>query len=139
MPDNRLLYVPLALLDQLWPRLAPLIEQARAYSCGEYELDDIRALIAARKAQLWAAVDSDGIQGAMVTRVLEYPRFRALNVMYLAARDFDQRLHSQPEIEAYARRQGCSEIHITGRAGWVRKLASHGYQEQYRTLRKVLK
>lgn len=139
MPEYRLLYVPLALLDPLWPRLAPLIEQARAYSCGEYELEDVRALVAAQKGQLWGVVGEEGIAGAIVTKIIEYPRVRALHVLYLAGRDFDTWEQPHAALEGYAREQGCSEIHLTGRAGWARKLSARGYSEQYRTLRKALK
>lgn len=45
----------------------------------------------------------------------------------------------RPEIEAWARANGCTEIHIqAGRRGWARELAPFGYEEAAVILRKRL-
>ena len=111
-------------------RCRPWIEAALSYSGGTHTFEDVAQGIAEGRMQLWDAPD-----GCCVTEIVEYPRKRVLNG-FLAGGEMAQILDIIPSIEAWAKMQGCDGTELTGRRGWGRVFASHGYRETAVTLRK---
>lgn len=107
-----------------WTRAAPLLEPALD---GSYTLDDVRAELAAGRAQLWTLP-----QSAVVTQVHHYPRLRVLRV-WLAGGDLDELRRNTHRLDDVARQFGCDAVELEARKGWSRVM------DDYDTLKVVLR
>lgn len=74
------------------------------------------------RAQYWA--DRSG-RGAIVTEIVPYPLVRTLN-LWLFAGELQACLTLLPEIEEWARREGCGLVQGVGRSGFRRVLEPYG-------------
>lgn len=83
---------------------------------------DILPRVLDGRAQYWA--DRRGA-GAIVTEIVPYPLVRTLN-LWLFAGELNACLSLLPEIEAWARREGCGMVQGVGRSGFARVLAPYG-------------
>jgi hypothetical protein len=120
-------------LGNVWGRVAPLIERGLSRGCG-FAIDDVHASLEAGRRQLF--VTWPGLDCALVTEDIAYPRERVLHVFLLAGRlpgDWRQILGG---LEAWAASRGCRAIELRGRRGWTRKLA--GYAAPAVIMRKEL-
>ncbi len=55
-----------------------------------------------------------------------------------AAGDLEEIIEALPHLEGWARQEGCTQVMVHGRRGWVRALAKHGYDEYQVLTRKLL-
>ena len=102
-------------------RCRPWIEAALEYSGGTHNFDDVEAGLALGKMQLWPAP-----KGCIVTEIVVYPRKKVLNV-FLGGGELDQLLDMHSDVIAWSKAQGCETLMITGRFGWKKPLAKHGW------------
>ena len=113
-------------------RCRPWIEAALEYSGGTHDFDDVVQSIIAGKMQLWPAP-----RGCAVTEIIKFPRKRVLHV-FLAGGDLDQIVAMIDSAAAWGAGQGCSGLTLSGRVGWQRALAKHGFRPVMVTLEKVI-
>lgn len=120
-----------ALFDEL-ARCRGWIEAALEYTRGSHTFDDIAAGAYTGRFTLFAKE-----RGCVVLEVHDFPRKRALNV-FLVGGDLDEILTHLGELDAIAGNIGASEITMTGRSGWLRILAPHGWDKAHVSMRKTL-
>lgn len=100
-----------------------------------WTLGDVHADLESGAAKLWL-----GERSAIVTVESDYQSTNErLIECWLAGGDIGEITGAVVNLEHYARRQGCTQAHITGRNGWVRALAPHGYAHYATVVRKLLK
>jgi len=104
-------------------RCKPWIEAALEYSGGTHDFIDIAEGIYKGTLQLWPSP-----KGCIVTEIVVYPRKRMLNV-FLGGGELDQILDMHQDVIQWAKAQGCTALTMTGRAGWKKPLAKHGWQQ----------
>ena len=118
----------------MWPKVEPMITEALEYAHGESSPEDIRAQIAARRAQLWIVMgrDTKKLYATAVTEVVVYHRFKALRIITLGghkmagwARDLDT------ELTRFCWRHGITRMEAAGRRGLVRRLEELAFQVAY--------
>jgi len=132
-------YVPPDILDETWWAFVPYIADALAYSAGEYRASDIREAVEAHRMQLWGVEGPEGIAGAVVTQIINYPRKRILECVLLSGDEAKQWIaQAKDTLEAFARHRDCAMARLKGRPGWVRVMQQHGYQCRYWHLEKQL-
>jgi hypothetical protein len=95
----------------------------------------IEAIEQALSGGLWQQLEANGC--CFLVEVIDYPQERACQVMW-AAGDLKSILAAADDLEAWARRQGCTEMLIEGHQGWQRALRELGYRPWSVTLRKGL-
>ena len=107
--------------DRSWPWLQAAIE-----TIGEqtHTKDHIWQRVEAGRAQLWPLSRS-----AVVTEIVGYDNDVRHLRLWLAGGDLDELRAFVPRLEAFGRDNGCSKAIIEGRKGWLRALASQGYNE----------
>jgi hypothetical protein len=100
-----------------------------------WTLRDVIEEIDARRAFLM-----QGARSAVVLTVSDEYRRTGEKVAeaWLAGGDLAEITAGIPQLEAWARANGCTQAHITGRKGWVRALAPFGYEHWATTVRKLL-
>lgn len=119
----------------VWPHVSHFIQQAIDKTSGNFELDDILALIEEKKAQLFIVKD-DELLSAWVTTIENSPSHKWIRVMWAGGKDMDRWLHFRESIEQWAKSIGCEKMIVAGRPGWERKL--NDYTRTSVILEKVL-
>jgi hypothetical protein len=116
-------------------RCAPWLDAAlKAQSRSLWTLDDVRKEIEAQEAYLW--MDD---AAAMVTTISDWPGANErLIESWLAGGEMEGVQRIRARAEDWAKQMGCTQVHVTGRAGWVRALAKFGYEPYTVTVRKML-
>ena len=85
---------------------------------------------------LWLSIRDGKPEAAMVTRFNEFPRMKVCFIQFIGGHDRKRWLRFQPQIEAWAKANGCSEMETYGRKGWIRVLKD--YVVGWTILRKAL-
>jgi hypothetical protein len=114
------------MLDEL-ERCREWIEAALEYSGGTHNFDDVVEGLKSGVLQLWPTP-----RGCIVTEIVLYPRKRVLNV-FLGGGELDQILDMHTDVVDWAKAQGCTALTMSGRAGWKKSVAPHGWKPQHST------
>ena len=131
-----------------WVHIKPYLEKALAYSRGEWTPNEILKEIMVQPLlfHLWEISNDGKVVALASTRSINYGSFSSLHIITLAnvATDEDIRWEDYQEealepVIKMAREAGLDRIEVTGRRGWVRKLKSIGWKEQYITMDMELK
>jgi hypothetical protein len=103
--------------------ILPKLERAlrRAGDTHDFRRDVV-PMLAQRRAQWWG-----NEQAAIITELLSFPNYDVLNY-WLVAGELDACLALQPEIDRWARMQGCRRAIATGRSGWLQVLPRYGWK-----------
>jgi len=114
------------------------ILSALDHGYGERGIEDVFDDLALDNKQLWL-VDCDGkFVATVITHILEYPRKKTCEICYLGGNNMLNSVSDIKHIEVWAKHQGCKDIQIIGRRGWLRALKDEGYLERYTTIGKEL-
>lgn len=98
------------------------ITNALEYAAHTYSFDDVCHSVSEGRLQFWPGPNS-----AIITEILEYPQYRALNY-FLAGGVLPELQAMLPGVEEWARLQGCKRAILAGRKGWERTfLVEKGY------------
>ncbi len=129
--------VPAAVIDVVWPDVAPMIERATNTSDGRFDVESVREGIEAGLLALWIVMDDAKPIAALTTRVEVFPTgMRALAIDWLGGDGMQDWL---PELNRvlseYGKSYGCNHLQGYGRKGWQRALSKHGWEVDYTTYR----
>lgn len=102
-------------------RCRPWLQAALDRDIGTHTLDDVWQLLVTGPVQLWPTPNA-----AMVTMIEQYPRRKLLRG-WLSGGDLEEIQAHEPVIRAFAEREGCDGVMISGRRGWAK--AFDGYRE----------
>lgn len=108
------------------------LERALAIAGNTHTLADIKDALDRREMQAWVKGDSFAI-----TSVHQAPRKKILNV-FLAVGELEDVLSLEPQIEDFARSEGCDFIEAIARPGWRRSAAHRGWKSKQEIYRKEL-
>jgi hypothetical protein len=122
-------------VNKVWSEVEPLLRKALDRGRGEWAATDIHSGILDRSFQLWVAKHSGVIRGAGVTQILNYPRLRVCVFTLGGGSQLKFYKWGIHIIEEWARSQGCDELRIYGRRGWLKTL---GWDEAYTVAAKRL-
>ena len=106
-------------------RCKPHIEAALNYSGGTHDIIDIYEGLHNGTMQLWPAEKS-----CLVTEIIKYPKKKVLNI-FLGGGDLTEILSMHADVISWAKQQGCTALNMTGRFGWKKPLAKHGWEPMH--------
>lgn len=101
------------------------ITKALAHGGGTYTLADVVDKIDAEHAQVWR--DENAV---IVTQINDTPQKRVLH-FWLATGDLEDVIALSEVAIEWGRERGCTAATLSGRRGWVKALAGHGWSEQH--------
>ena len=136
--------VPVDEVRNIWENVSRHVKKATDYTYGRYREIDVLHECLMGKFNLWVVSrekeeeEVDYI-GAAVTEVLQYPRKKALSVVFLSGDDFSEWM---PEIDKkfvdFAKVLECDFVEACGRAGWERKVKKLGWIKRFSIIERPL-
>ncbi len=110
------------------------LQRANAASVGEFSLEDIIDGLSVGAYQGW---NVDGLFA--VTVINDYPQKRICVIQLCGGTMTKEALEKGLLlIESFAKENGCTDLQLQGRKGWVKVLSQYGFAEQYVVLNKSL-
>lgn len=101
------------------------LERALEMGGGTHTVEDVVSQLDEGHAQLWLG-DGDAV---IVTQINDNPQVKVLH-FWLAAGELQQVVELSEQVLEWGRSVGCERATLSGRRGWVRALADHGWSEQ---------
>lgn len=87
-----------------------------------WEYERAKADLLANVAQLWLVCDGTDVQGAGITQIHTEDGRKFCHIVAFAANPGTDWKSLLPELETFAKAEGCSSMEINGREGWKRAL-----------------
>jgi hypothetical protein len=125
-------HVPRNLIENIWPAIEGYVEGACAYH-PFMEAPDVRILLDQGFAQLFIAVDHQGVMGFGALEVIKYPRRKVANVLGAGGRRGFSAVAVGELLQfmiAYGKTEGATVVAYSGRPGWLRALRHLGGRSQ---------
>ena len=134
--------VPVDEVRNIWENVSRHVKKATDYTYGRYKEIDVLHDCLIGKFNLWIVYREEeevDYIGAAVTEVLQYPRKKALSVVFLSGDDFSEWM---PEIDKkfvdFATVLECDFVEACGRAGWERKVKKLGWIKRFSIIERPL-
>lgn len=109
--------------NEVWPHVAPLLDEAFNRFGSNDERIELEASVKSGKALLWIVWSSlRKIECALVTDLIKEDDYTVCRMRALAGRKVSRWLALLEKIEDFARTEDCRFIRYTGRRGWVMML-----------------
>tara|TARA_R100001129_G_C5305955_1_gene243787 strand:+ start:141 stop:671 length:531 start_codon:yes stop_codon:yes gene_type:complete len=132
--------VPQEYITEIYPKIDSYIDRLVPTSHGRYEKIDLVNDILMGKATLWVVLDDEDdnkIYGIIFTEISHYPRKKMLSITFASGDNLDSWIDESLEVlENWAVDNNCTDMEITGRRGWVRKLNLHDWKEEFVIVKK---
>lgn len=112
----------------VWDDVRPHIEAALAYS-DTHTLGDIAEGLISGSMTLWTYGE---VEAALVAEIID----DFCQIITLGGKGIERYFHYLDVIEQWAKDNGCKEMRVYGRRGWVRMLKD--YDEKYTVIGKRL-
>lgn len=118
----------------VWHEVAPLLKRAFDRVDYPFTMEEIAGKVNDREMQLWMTHDAST---AWLTRILEFPRYKVLEVIAGGGEGLDEWLVELDQLlTAFASHHGCKYVECQGRKGWQRVAGPLGYTPVWVTIRK---
>jgi hypothetical protein len=123
-----------------WEEVEPLLAKSISTAHGRYTMDDILREVVNFHQHLWIVFDEKEIIAALTTRFMDYPRKRILAGQFLGGtRIMRWRDDMLVTLEKWAKDNNCTGLEMTGRNGFEKVLAPHGWTPEYVVFEKMFK
>jgi hypothetical protein len=124
--------VPAEYLPRVWNDFARMLEPAVKTAVGKVDIGDLYLGIVDEGYKPWMVYRDGAPVAAFTTRVLQYPKRRALSLDWVGGRDMSGWMaDAYRMIRAEARANDCQHIEGYGRAAWGRVLKRYGAKPEY--------
>jgi hypothetical protein len=134
----KLIEFPVSELEGWLPNIWPMLKEACERSSGKYEPMDIVRQIAAKRMQLWNAMDDNKIHAIGITEIIQYPHTKVCRVLAATGEDLKILKEMMPKLEEWAKEIGCAWIEPVCRPGYEKALKTQGFKKQHIILEKKL-
>ena len=117
------------------------IDKALKFSGNHYNLDNVLKQLYDGTAQLWILWNEKKktkYQGCIVSKILERPNSKSLNLFIVTGQDRKLWQDKITILEDFAKQEGCSHLETYARPGWSRILKKHNYKTTHYLLEKKL-
>lgn len=136
--SSRLVLVPPADIEKVWPYVAPGVQEALESSCGEASVEDTKQGLLAGRTQL-LLMEGDESSLGVVFQFLNFPQFKIARVLLLFGEGMERLRAAMVAAEEWGKENGCRYVEA-----WVssdsreRLFGRFGYDRTYRIVRKGL-
>lgn len=131
-----LVLVPPDLIGGLWPHVAPLLQIVFDKAPADATMESLRSDLLRGDQRLWIVIRDARIIAAATTEIRTAPSGNVCQITTCVGDNMANWRKFLPEMERYAKTQGCRVMRVEGRRGWRRVLPD--YHEPWITLEKEL-
>lgn len=133
--------IPPGFVAGMYHDIIPFLSRLAPTTNGRYDAVDLYNNLVLNKESLWTVVDDDEkIMGIILTQLHNYPQKKVFCIQYAAGDGLDDCIDEALDIlEKTAVRHGCNSMQVMGRRGWVKKLQSYDWKEEFVIVSKDLK
>lgn len=117
--------------DRVWPLLLASIETD--IGGAAYTKEEVWSEIDKGDAHLWTAS-----QSACIVEVVDRPDYRCCHIFVAGGKLREIMTVLWPQVEQWARDNGCHQITASGRSVWERVVKKHGFKPVLTTFAKEL-
>jgi len=125
--------VPKEAVGSVWKDVDEILKRAVDTVKDKSEVIDILAGVYEDMYALWVVMnDDDKVIAAFTTRLIQYPRRRALALDWVGGtqmKEWEDQLIDT--MKRYGNELGCSHLEGYGRKGWGRALKKYGFYPEY--------
>lgn len=116
------------LVDKYWKEVSPLLEKGLLMCEGELDISQLKLLIKQGAVFLVVAiaVEDDSIKGAMALEVVNYPNFRATNIVSYGGVDLFASQEDFDKLKRELKKAGFSQIQ-----GWCKPAQARLFKSRY--------
>ena len=129
----RVSLVPKEAVGSVWKDVDEILKRAVDTVKDKSEVIDILTGVYEDMYALWVVMnDEDKVIAAFTTRLIQYPRRRALALDWVGGermKEWEDQLIDT--MRRYANELGCSHLEGYGRKGWGRALKKYGFYPEY--------
>ena len=128
-------------VSAIWNQVEPILGKSLLTAHGRYTMKSILREIVNFEQHLWVVFDDDKkIIAALTTRFVNYPDKRLLAGQFLGGEKIMQWRDPMLEtLERWAKDNNCDGVEMTGRKGFTKVLAPHGWTPEYTVFEKMFK
>ncbi len=139
-PDTlKIVAVPSDRAHEFWPLAMPHLERASRTNDGLFSPENIEASIKTGEYILWVVLDGKDVIAAATTRVIQYPRRKALAIDWLGGSRMKEWIDDiNAAFFKHAEFNGCSHVECCGPRAWGRVLGKFGWNQVYVTYRREI-
>ena len=123
------------MVGDVWPHVKGYIEAATD-AAGDYTAESIERSLLNEDQLLWVIAEDKAILAAVVTELYETEREKVCNIVACGGTELRRWRHLLPQLEDYARAEGCATTRMAGRPGWQKVFPD--YSVAFVTLEKKL-
>ena len=125
-----LISVPPEAVDTIWPQAEPHIARACEHSHGMHTAETVFAQVKHGGRQLWIIVNDAQpreVTAAGVTSLQGCPTGKKfLQIEVLGGKNVKEWFDLKPQLEKWAKDEGCSAVQAWARKGWAKHLPDYG-------------
>lgn len=126
--STKMTMVPPGYLDAVWPDILPFVQRAVDKSTSRFNATSVYDDAKSGHHTVWIVLIGDAIVLTLTTRVVQYPCKRALVVDWVGGADLNEVIGTViNDLKEYALNNACDHVEGTGRRGWSKALADHGF------------
>jgi len=129
----RVSLVPKEAVGSVWKDVDEILKRAVDTVKDKSEVIDILTGVYEDMYALWVVMnDDDKVIAAFTTRIIQYPRRRALALDWVGGtqmKEWEDQLIDT--MKRYGNELGCSHLEGYGRKGWGRALKKYGFYPEY--------
>ena len=114
-------------INDVWPDVAPMIEDALAHGSSDFELQDVYEWLLRGDQQLWIVHDGDSekIFAVVVTQIQHSSRCKFCNIFICTGESREMWQDQIYIIEDWAKSLGCDRMKMMARKGWQKVLKDY--------------
>ena len=126
-------------VSAVWDRVEPILGKSLHTAHGRFTMESILREIVNFQQHLWVVFNDDKeIVAALTTRFVDYPDKRLLAGQFFGGKDIMQWRDPMLEtLERWAKDNHCAGVEMTGRKGFAKVLAPHGWTPEYTVFEKM--
>ena len=124
--------VPANRIMDAWSQVEHFIDMAADATNGRYTTLDILDALLHLNHDLWVVFDEEGIKGALVTAIKQYPNKRYLELAFIGGENGHSWKDQMLDImRRWARDNSCEGIESCARLGWAKIFKDDGYRPMW--------
>lgn len=136
--DAEALHVLPEHLDEHWEVIKPIVEKWLPSCNGEFDIDDVYAMLKDKRFALLAFHTHGDIRLVALMEFVQYPKKRVLRFVGFAGENPIVAFKFLPAVEAWALRNHATELESLVSDDAVKYVARMGFAPTYTMMRKVL-